>query len=194
MEIIKKKLFEIKENPKNTRIHTDKQIKELVKSINNYGAIRPIVIDEKGTILAGHGLYMALKQIGVDTADCYVLKGLSEKKKDKLLLSDNKIYELGVNDFDSIENLIKGLDGDFDIAGYDAGILEDLYGDIDLDTFDEPSASDMGSTERDGGENTLPETGTKEPSVATISKREEAMREEQNVIVCPSCGEVISLA
>ena len=56
MKIVKKRLADLKRPEKNVRIHSDKQITEFKRSIEMFGQIRPIVIDEVGTILAGNAL------------------------------------------------------------------------------------------------------------------------------------------
>ena len=99
MKISRKKLSELHHPEKNIRKHTAKQITEYVRSIQMFGQIRPLVVDEIGTILTGNGLYDALSSMGIETADCYVISGLTDKQKTKLMLADNKVYELGANDW-----------------------------------------------------------------------------------------------
>ena len=94
MEIVKKPLSELRPSEKNIRKHGAAQIAEFKRSIKMFGVIRPIICDENGNILAGHGLYEALVGMGKEEADCIVMKGLSEADKYKLMLADNKIYSL----------------------------------------------------------------------------------------------------
>ncbi len=79
MKIIKMNITDLKEPKKNIRIHTKNQIKEFVRSINMFGQIRPVVIDEDNTILAGNGLVMALKEAGKEKVDVYKVENLNEK-------------------------------------------------------------------------------------------------------------------
>lgn len=44
----------------------------------------------------------------------------------KLMMADNKVYELGFTDTDAIEQLVKELDGDTDVPGWDADLLKML--------------------------------------------------------------------
>ena len=122
---------------KNVRIHNEKQINELKKSIEAFGQIRPIVTDENGVIIVGHGLWETLKFMGETHAKVLVLEGLSEAEKKKLMLADNKIYELGNTDFDAILELLEEikLEGDrLDISGSDMEVFEALLADTeDLD-------------------------------------------------------------
>lgn len=52
--------------------------------------------------------------------------GLTDVQKKKLMMADNKVYELGFTDVDAIEELVKELDGDVDVPGWDADLLEML--------------------------------------------------------------------
>lgn len=60
MKVIKKPLTELRRPDRNVRMHTDKQLKEFRRSVEMFGQIRPIVVDEDGVILAGNGLYETL--------------------------------------------------------------------------------------------------------------------------------------
>jgi len=43
----------------NSRTHSDKQIDQIAASIKEFGFTNPILIDEKNSIIAGHGRLMA---------------------------------------------------------------------------------------------------------------------------------------
>ena len=124
MKIVRKPLSELRKMEKNVRMHTEKQIAEYARSVEMFDQIRPIVCDETGLIIAGNGLYDALVKLGRDSADCYVVAGLTEAQKKKLMLADNKVYELGITDTNMFQEILKDLDMDFDIPGYDASMLE----------------------------------------------------------------------
>lgn len=79
MQVTKLPLSELKRPERNTRMHTDKQIAEFKRSVEMFGQIRPIVVDENYVMLAGNGLYDTLLAMGRTEADCYVVTGLSEK-------------------------------------------------------------------------------------------------------------------
>ncbi len=60
MKVVKKPLSELHSPERNVRLHTDKQLKEFRRSVEMFGQIRPIVVDEGGMILAGNGLFEAI--------------------------------------------------------------------------------------------------------------------------------------
>ena len=126
MIITQKKLSELHKPARNIRRHSEKQLAEYVRSIKMFGQVKPLVVAEDGEIIAGNGLYEALLRMGWETCDCYVMVGLTDVQKKKLMMADNKVYELGFTDVDVIEELVKELDGDVDVPGWDADLLEML--------------------------------------------------------------------
>ena len=84
MKVTKKPLTELHPPERNVRMHTDKQLKEFRRSVEMFGQIRPIVVDEDGIILAGNGLFETLLSMGRTEADCYVVSGMTEAQKKKL--------------------------------------------------------------------------------------------------------------
>lgn len=131
MKIVTKKISELVTPEKNVRIHTEKQLQEYEKSVRMFGQIRPIVIDEKNTILAGRGLFDTLKRMGKETADCYRFTDLTENQKKKLMIADNKIFSLGIENLDTLNEFLIDLQGDLDIPGFDEEILKQMVADAD---------------------------------------------------------------
>lgn len=200
MKVTKIKLSELKRPEKNVRMHTDKQIAEFRRSVEMFGQIRPIVVDENYVMLAGNGLYDTLLSMGRTEADCYVVTGLSEKEKKKLMLADNRIFDLGVDDMDAFDALIAELGDDLDVPGYDEELLQSLIADS---TEVDEIMSSYGLIDNDKKEQLA--------SAAETYQKEEATREaapvdkDTNVpvnedgqpvgkyVVCPKCGEKVWL-
>ncbi|MDE6518232.1 MAG: ParB/Srx family N-terminal domain-containing protein, partial [Acetatifactor sp.] len=126
MEIITMRLADLVKPEKNVRIHTEKQLKEFQRSVEMFGQIRPIVIDENNVILAGNGLYDTLITMGKDTADVYRYDNLTENQKKKLMIADNKIFSLGIENLETLNSFLEDLQGDLDIPGYDEEILKQM--------------------------------------------------------------------
>ena len=84
---------EIKPSAHNTRAHNPEQIDMIAKSITSVGWTRPIVVDEQGEILAGHGAYQAGLQLGQKEMPVVVRAGLSAAQKRAYRIADNKLAE-----------------------------------------------------------------------------------------------------
>lgn len=201
MEITVKKLSELRPAARNVRRHTDKQIAEYIRSLDMFGQIKPIIADEHGEIIAGNGLYQALVQMGKETCDCYILTGLSENQKKKLMLADNRVYELGITDMDAFDEIIRELGNDFDVPGWDEDLLSMMNAaaeDVDdivngYGSYEEADVSRL--AERKGPDN-VPTSAPVETQVATpqvAPQPEGNPGQVQRVIVCPKCGEQICL-
>lgn len=80
---------------RNARQHTDAQISQLMASIREWGWTMPILIDEVGSIIAGHGRVLAGEQLGLDEVPVMVARGWSEAQKRAYLIADNKLTENG---------------------------------------------------------------------------------------------------
>lgn len=78
-------------NPRNARTHPKKQIRQIAKSIQRFGFNNPILIDETGMILAGHGRARAAKDLGFESVPCVRLDHMSEVQKRAYVLADNKL-------------------------------------------------------------------------------------------------------
>ena len=77
LEIKNQKIKNIKKHENNPRKHTDKQINQISKSIQEFGFTNPILIDENKTIIAGHGRYMAAKKLSLEEIPTITLKNLT---------------------------------------------------------------------------------------------------------------------
>ena len=207
MQVIQKKLGDLHKLEMNIRRHTPKQLSEYVRSVRMFGQIRPLVVDDTGAILAGNGLYDALLSIGAETADCYVMSGLSENDKKKLMLADNRVYELGMTDAGAFEEIIRSLGGDVDVPGWDADLLETLnasvqevnemvnsYGSFEPEEIarvnarqERPSAAPQpvsGSLTPSGQADTYPQAETPPQTAEAAGTR---------YVICPKCGERIAI-
>lgn len=204
MKLESVKIKELKPLENNVRRHNEKQIEELKRSVEQFGQTRAMVIDENNNILIGNGLYYALVKMGQEEAYCYRKTGLDEKTKKKLILSDNKTYSLGADNYDEIQNYINEITdmGDFDIPGYDEFILEQMtatneeieevvqnYGTITDDKLNENQVEKVADIIRNETNN---EKEVQQATVITETKTG-TENKERKYILCPSCGEVIYL-
>jgi len=194
-------IAELKRPDRNVRMHTDKQLKEFRRSVEMFGQIRPIVIDENYVMLAGNGLYQTLLSMGKTEAACYIVKGLTEKEKKKLMLADNRIFDLGVDDMNAFDALIAELGDDLDVPGFDDELLQSLK--ASCEEVDEMMSSygiiDEGKKEQIVAARADYEKAEEQRQVEAIQKTQpqESMQPtddtEAKFAICPKCGEKIWL-
>jgi DNA modification methylase len=75
----------------NPRTHSQDQIKQIRRSIREFGFTNPLLIDESGLVIAGHGRVEAAKREGLTELPAIELQGLSEAQKRALVIADNQI-------------------------------------------------------------------------------------------------------
>lgn len=131
MKQLTMKLKDLVRPERNIRIHTEKQLAEFERSVRMFGQIRPIVVDENNIILAGNGLYETLLRMNREEALVYKYEDLTEAQKKKLMIADNKIFSLGIENLDTLNEFLEELEGDLDIPGFDEDILRQMVADAD---------------------------------------------------------------
>jgi len=198
MKVEQKKLTELIPRADNIRMHNDAQINEIAKSVKMFGQIRPIVIDEQNKIIAGHGLLQALKSIGEEKASVYIAKGLSEAQKKKLMLADNKVYEMGFTNYDLLTDLLNDivkLGDDLVIPGYDDEMLTMLVSDFnDIDD----KINNLGKIEKEIVNNFNSNNYKNEQKVVELNNNRIQLETSKNepprpYVVCDHCGEKVWL-
>ena len=112
----------------NPKVHEEKQIQQIAKSIERFGFNNPILIDEKSEVIAGHGRLLAARLLKLETVPVVRLIHLSEAEKRAYRIADNKLSENGRWDtdllkleFSEIEKLALNLEDELnlDITGFD---------------------------------------------------------------------------
>ncbi|TPQ51969.1 DNA methylase [Prosthecomicrobium hirschii] len=76
---------------RNARTHSDEQVAQIAASIREFGWTNPILIDEDGGIIAGHGRLLAARKLGMAEVPTITLAGLSATQKRALVIADNKL-------------------------------------------------------------------------------------------------------
>jgi DNA modification methylase len=76
---------------RNSRTHSDEQVSQIAASIKEFGFTNPVLIDESGGIIAGHGRVMAARKLGLSEVPTLTLSGLSETQKRAYVIADNRL-------------------------------------------------------------------------------------------------------
>jgi len=119
---------QIKPSKSNSRAHSPAQIDAIRRSIDAVGWTKPIIIDERGEILAGHGAYQAALQGGEAQVPTITRTGLSAAQKRAYRIADNKLAEQSTWD----TNILVGELADLAKMGYDLGLTGFDQGEIEF--------------------------------------------------------------
>ena len=121
-------LSELKPYKNNSKIHPEKQIKNIIASIKQFGFTQPIVCDEEKTILSGHGRYEAAKQMQIEAVPVRIVENLTEDQKKAYVIADNKIAEQSEWDESKVLEELN------DISNFD-NLHQDIVELLDFNTF-----------------------------------------------------------
>lgn len=106
---------DIKPFERNAKKHDEKQIKNVMESIKQFGFAQPLVVDKDNVLIIGHCRLIASKRLKLDKVPVVKMDELTQEQVDKLRLLDNKLNE-SEWDFDLLSEDIPTLDfSDFDI-------------------------------------------------------------------------------
>lgn len=108
----------------NARTHSDEQVAQIAASMKEWGWTNPILIDDAGMIIAGHGRVMAARKLGLKDAPVMVASGWTEAQKKAYVLADNQLALNAGWNAELLSTEIKGLDE----LGFDLTLLG--FGDL----------------------------------------------------------------
>lgn len=108
---------------RNSRTHSDEQVAQICGSIKEFGFTNPVLVDQDGLIIAGHGRTMAAQRLQIKEVPCLRLSHLTEAQKKAYVIADNKLA------------LNAGWDDE--MLALELGDLRDMNFDLSLTGFDD---------------------------------------------------------
>ena len=110
---------QIKAYDRNARHHSPEQINMIKASIEQFGFVNPILIDDQSEIIAGHGRLMAAKALGMVQVPVIRIEDLTPDQVKAYRLVDNRIAEQATWNFDLLKTELDGLEIDVEMLGFD---------------------------------------------------------------------------
>jgi hypothetical protein len=110
--------------------------------MKEWGWTNPVLADEAGGLISGHGRVLAARQLGITEVPVMIARGWTEAQKRAYVIADNKLaLNAGWDD-----ELLRLELGELKLSGFDLGLTG--FGDIELETalgepIDNPSWSEM---------------------------------------------------
>lgn len=89
--------------PANAKIHPDSQVEQIKASMTQFGFVNPILVDNKGEVIAGHGRLTAAMSMGLAKVPVIKLGHLSDAQAKALRIADNSIAQAGQWNVDLLE-------------------------------------------------------------------------------------------
>lgn len=129
VSILYRPLTALAPDPKNPRQHTDRQVRQIARSIETFGFNVPILVDVKDQVVAGHGRILAAKRLGPTEVPAIRLEHLTEAQARAFLIADNRLTEIATWDERLLAEQLKALslaelDFDIEVTGFDMGEID----------------------------------------------------------------------
>lgn len=138
---VRKSVAELIPYARNARTHSEAQVAQIAASIREWGWTNPVLIDETGGIIAGHGRILAARKLKIEDVPCIVATGWSEAQKRAYILADNQLAMNAGWDMDLLKVEIGDLkDEGFDLGlmGFDGAFLDTLMADPGTEGLTDP--------------------------------------------------------
>src|ERR1700730_2461216 len=103
----------------NARLHSEGDIDKLADSFRRWGWTNPVLVDEHGVLIAGHGWVRAAGKLGVTSIPVSVARGCGEEEKRAYRMADNQLAARASWDFEQLRNEVQELG----FAGFDVGLI-----------------------------------------------------------------------
>ena len=131
---------------RNPRTHSDAQVAQIAASIREFGWTNPLLVDEAGTLIAGHGRLLAARQLGMTEVPAITLSHLSEAQKRALVIADNKLA-LNAGWDDELLRIeladLAELGFDLNLVGFDDFEIADILADRNAGLTDPDDVPDV---------------------------------------------------
>lgn len=150
MQIEYRRAVDLTPYENNSRTHSKEQVGQIVESIKEFGFTNPILIDEAGGIIAGHGRLEAANALGMEEVPTITLTGLSEAQKRAYVIADNKLALNSGWDFELLRAEIEALEG----LNFDTRLLGFTHEEL-LELIGEPVEVDAPEDFKEVGEESL---------------------------------------
>lgn len=130
----------LKPRDKNPRTHSKKQIRQIARSIKEFGFLTPILIDSEGAIIAGHGRWAAAKLIGMNDIPTVEVSHLTATQVRAYVVADNELAAKAGWDREllafELKELSLTLDFDATLTGFETAEIDRLM--LEIADEDDP--------------------------------------------------------
>lgn len=119
----------------NSRTHSPEQVAQIAASMVEFGWTNPVLIDARGTIVAGHGRVMAARKLGMETVPCIRLGHLTSAQVRAYVIADNKLALNAGWDDEMLKaelDILKEEGFEMGLTGFSDAELEKLLGKFEI--------------------------------------------------------------
>lgn len=148
LAVVNRPLADIRLDPKNSRVHSQKQVEQIARSIDTFGFNVPVLVDAQNRLIAGHGRVLAAKTLGINRLPTIQLDHLSEPQIRAFQIADNRLTENSEWDAHLLGEQLKALsevelDFNLDVIGFEVAEIDSIIEGLSPVTESEPDPADV---------------------------------------------------
>ena len=128
----------------NPRLHSEADLDKIAASIDEWGWTNPVLVDEQGVLIAGHGRAAAAARLGLKSIPVIVARGWSEDQKQAYRLADNELAARASWNPDLLRNELGDLEFsgfDLELTGFEPDRLEDILAGLGSSGLTDPDST-----------------------------------------------------
>ncbi|PZW41820.1 DNA modification methylase [Humitalea rosea] len=205
-KILLRPVAELRPHAGNARVHSAEQLEQIKASMLAFGFTNPLLVDEDGVLIAGHGRLEAASALGMTKVPVIVLRHLSAAQKEALRLADNRIAENATWDQALLRDALAAVQAvpDIDLAalGFSADELTAILAAADEAVIDgdppqdaeQPIDTQSGAAEPNGEAAPDPADADPEPPRQTVTRPGDLWLLGEHRLLCGDSTDAASVA
>lgn len=132
-------ISELTEWKNNSRIHTQRNLLTIKNSLEKFGQMKPLIVQKSSmSIIAGNGTFQAMKALGWEKADCYIVD-IDDNKAEAYCIVDNRATDQSEWDQKTLMEVLQELSETdeelLNCTGFDATEMEKMLQFLEDDPF-----------------------------------------------------------
>jgi len=138
----------LKLDPRNPRLHSDRQVKQIARSIESFGFNVPVLVDGNNNLLAGHGRVYAAFKLRLREIPVIRLEHLTSAQARAFAIADNRLSEISTWDDQLLSEILRDLaavelDFDLEATGFSMGEIDLRIEGLTVSTGNAPDPADQ---------------------------------------------------
>jgi DNA modification methylase len=127
----------------NARLHSEADVNKLARSLRRWGWTNPVLVDENGVLICGHGRIRAAAKLGLSSIPVMIACGWTEEEKRAYRLADNQLALRGSWDLELLGKELQEIgsrDFDLGLIGFEPARLTRILAGLGSSSLADPDS------------------------------------------------------